>query len=291
MVVQRDEPVAQRAADHLVHRVVAPDVLAHEQQLAAAVEQPRGVQAAGAREGRLAQPVGQRGEQLARDRRAGGQRLGVDGDLLERALAADPARGGRVERARRRASRSSGPATSTMLAASSAAARPRAGRVDQPLAVQEAERELLVVAGRAHRHRERRAVDADLERLLDRDLVLDPRAAHRGVGAADADLGHAGGEQRAALEPVGERLQREVVADVERSRARVSSTSSSAACSAWASRLGVRRSASRRSVWRHELLGVGGDAGEVAVPEADELERVVERAGLGAPRGAPGALA
>ena len=40
----------------------------------------------------------------------------------------------------------------------------------------------------------------------------------------------------------------------------------------------------------HELLGAGGDAREVAVPEADELQRVVERAGLGPPRGAAGAL-
>ena len=79
-----------------------------------------------------------------------------------------------------------------MLASSSAVGPGGARGVDQPLAVQEAERELLVVARRSHRHRERRAVDADLQRLLDRDLVLDPRAAHRGVGAADADLGHAG---------------------------------------------------------------------------------------------------
>ena len=37
--------------------------------------------------------------------------------------------------------------------------------------MQEAERELLVVAGRAHRDRQRRAVDADLQRLLDGHLV------------------------------------------------------------------------------------------------------------------------
>src|SRR5947199_320386 len=46
-----------------------------------------------------------------------------------------------------------------------------------PLAREEADRQLLVLARRAHRHRERRAVDADLERLLDRQLVLDPLAA------------------------------------------------------------------------------------------------------------------
>ena len=68
----------------------------------------------------------------------------------------------------------------------------RAGGVDQPLAVQEPERELLVGARGAHRDRERGAVDADLERLLDRDLVLDPRAAHGRIRAADPDIGHAG---------------------------------------------------------------------------------------------------
>ena len=86
-----------------------------------------------------------------------------------------------------------------MLASSSAVGPAGRGRVDQPFAVQEPERELLVVAGRAHRHRERRAVDADLERLLDRDLVLDPRAAHRGVGAADPDLGHAATDEPASV--------------------------------------------------------------------------------------------
>jgi len=47
---------------------------------------------------------------------------------------------------------------------------------DQTLPRQEADRELLVLARRAHRDGQRVAVDADLERLLDRDLVLDPPA-------------------------------------------------------------------------------------------------------------------
>ena len=42
---------------------------------------------------------------------------------------------------------------------------------DQSLAGQEARRQLLVLARRAHRHRERDAVDADLERLLDGEIV------------------------------------------------------------------------------------------------------------------------
>ena len=58
-----------------------------------------------------------------------------------------------------------------MLAARSSVRPGRAAAFDQPLAVEEPERELLVVARRAHRHRQRGAVDADLERLLDRDLV------------------------------------------------------------------------------------------------------------------------
>ena len=57
-------------ADHLVHRVVAAYVLAHEQRLAAGGEQAGGVQAAGALEGGLAEPVRELGEERARDRRA-----------------------------------------------------------------------------------------------------------------------------------------------------------------------------------------------------------------------------
>ena len=43
--------------------------------------------------------------------------------------------------------------------------------VDEALAVEEAERQLVVVTGRAHRHRDRLAGDAYLERLLDGDRV------------------------------------------------------------------------------------------------------------------------
>ena len=58
---------------------------------------------------------------------------------------------------------------------------------DQPLPREKAHRELLVLARGAHRDGERLAVDADLERLLDRELValalaarhpLDPRLVH-----------------------------------------------------------------------------------------------------------------
>ena len=63
-----------------------------------------------------------------------------------------------------------------MFAARSAVGCAPSGR--DPFGEQESERELLVVARRPHRHGHRRAVDADLERLLDRELVR-PRLALR----------------------------------------------------------------------------------------------------------------
>jgi hypothetical protein len=50
-------------------------------------------------------------------------------------------------------------------------------RRDHALARQEAEREVGVVAGRAHHHRERRPADLDLERLLARDRIALSRRA------------------------------------------------------------------------------------------------------------------
>ena len=55
VVAQREEPVERGAADDLVHRVVAADVLAHDQELAVGVEEAGRVQAAGPGEGGLAQ--------------------------------------------------------------------------------------------------------------------------------------------------------------------------------------------------------------------------------------------
>jgi hypothetical protein len=46
------------------------------------------------------------------------------------------------------------------------------GAPQQPLARHEAQRQLAIVAGRAQRHRERAAVDADLERALHRERVV-----------------------------------------------------------------------------------------------------------------------
>ena len=164
-------PSSSIAADDLVHRVVAPDVLARQHELAVGVEQAGGVDAAGALERRLLEPVGQAGEERPGDRRPGRQRRAVDRDLLERALAAHAAGGGRVEAALAGvAGQRSGDLDRVDREVLGRAGGVRA--VDQALAVEEPERELLVVARRAHRHHERDAVDPDLERLLDRDVVV-----------------------------------------------------------------------------------------------------------------------
>src|ERR1700756_615674 len=86
-------------------------------------------------------------------------------DLLERALAAHATRRGRVEPPRARVARER--ALDLDYVRRAVPGRPRRARtVDQALAEQESERQFLVVARRAHRHRERLAVDPDLERLL-----------------------------------------------------------------------------------------------------------------------------
>ena len=73
MARERPALLAQRAAEHLVDRVVAPDVLAHREQLAVRVEEARRVQAAGAREAglRRREPLRQRREDAAASKRAG----------------------------------------------------------------------------------------------------------------------------------------------------------------------------------------------------------------------------
>ena len=112
-----------------------------------------------------------------------GQPRRVHGDLLERALAAHPARGRRVEAPRAGVAQERAADLDRVDARSSV--RPAScDAIDEPLAVEEAERELLVVAGRAHRDGQRRAVDADLQRLLDGDLVA--------LAVAHDDGGHRG---------------------------------------------------------------------------------------------------
>ena len=214
--MQRQQSVEQRAADDLVHRVVTPDVLAHEQRLATRGEQARGVHPAGAAEGRLAQTVGQRGEQRSLHRRAGGQLRCVDGDLLQRALAAHPARRRRVE-APGAGVAPQRPAHVDDVGGEVAGRAGLARRVDQPLAVEEAERELLVVAGRAHRDGQGGAVDADLQRLLDGDLVALAVALHDG--------GHAAGDGRAVAVAVAGDHDASAIAGVRLARSATGRTS------------------------------------------------------------------
>ena len=144
------------------------------------------MQAARVLEGGLLETVGEIGDQRAGHRGAVRQWRAVHGDLLERSLAAHSARRRRVE------------APLTGLVCERTLDLDRVGRedlrwtgiprpVDQALAVQESQRELLVVTRRAHRHRERAAVDPDLQRLLDGDRIgrpvvldLDVRARHPG---------------------------------------------------------------------------------------------------------------
>ena len=101
----------------------------------------------------------------------------LDRDRLERALAADAARRRRVEAALQRCRGRAGRVDLDRVRGE-IVGKPRAAR-PQALREAEAERELLVVAGRPHRHRDGRAADPDLERLLDRDDVVGLRRPER----------------------------------------------------------------------------------------------------------------
>ena len=92
------------------------------------------------------------------------------GHLLERSLAAHAARAGRVEAPLARVARQR--AGDIDRVGREVVGEPGfAGAIDQALAVEESQCQLLVVAGCAHGDKQRLAVDANLERLLDRDLV------------------------------------------------------------------------------------------------------------------------
>ena len=146
----------------------------------------------------------------ARDDRAGRDRVAAHLDLVERRLAADPARRRRDEvalgdprRVERRAPRWTVTSSSGWRMRRRVAERRRAttsGAVDQPLGPQEPDRQLVLVARGPHRDGDRRRVLAgsagpDLQRLLARqpvlaDLERPPRtattracAASRGVGS------------------------------------------------------------------------------------------------------------
>ena len=122
--------------------------------------------------------------QVALDRRR------LDRDRLERALAADAAGRGRVEAPPQPLRVEAGglDVDGVRGQVGRRATRPRA----QPLRDAEAERELLVVPRRPHRHRDRAAVDADLERLLDGDPVARrPRPGRGGRSTRATEYGGA----------------------------------------------------------------------------------------------------
>ena len=165
---------------------MAADVLAHAQRVAGAREKPRRVEATGGSERRLrlAQPVGKRGDERQRQPQLGFDPRRLDGHRFERSLAADSARGRRVE-------------------AALEARRVELGRVDlhlvrgeilgqscfvrpQTLGDAETKRELLVVARRPHGDGNRSPADPDLERFLDGHLVALGRA---GGKPEDIDTG------------------------------------------------------------------------------------------------------
>ena len=178
-----------------------------DEQLAVRREQAARVQPAGARERRLPQAVGQAASSVARDARPGATGGRVHGDLLQRALAADAARGGRVEAAR---ARLAGQRPVDLDRVRLERGRPAGARaVDQPLAVEEAERELLVLARRPHRDGDRARVHSDLQRLLDRDLVLEARGAYGRVRPTEFHVRHRVGllHARRPCRPAGRRLR------------------------------------------------------------------------------------
>ena len=206
--VQRHQAVEQRPPDDLVHRVVAPDVLARQRRArrrrrtARWRAAPRSARTRAARAGRAARLSSSRATTGP-----GRQRLADHRHLLDRPLAAHPARGRGVEAPEARDRAAAGPATSTVLAAKSAVGPAARDLVDQALGVQEAERQLLVLARGAHRHRQRPAVDPDLQRLLDRDQVVaavvadgGERARHAAQPALIARV-HRGRPDRAAAPP------------------------------------------------------------------------------------------
>ena len=159
---------------------MAADVLAHAEQLAVGREEPGRVQPAGRLERglRRSQPVRELRDERGVDAQVALDARRLDGDGLERALAADAAGGGGVEAALQAADVGAGRVdvdrVRGQIVGSAGVERP------QPLREAEAERELLVVAGGPHRHRDGHAGDPDLERLLDGDDVIHHRARHAG---------------------------------------------------------------------------------------------------------------
>ncbi len=181
---ERHDTVQQRASDHLVHSVVTSDVLAHDQRLAVRGEEARGVYSAGLLKGRLPQAARKLGEQRAGHEGPGTERPAVHGHLLQCALAANPTRGAGVEAAPAGIPQQR-PCHLDRVGREVLGQPCRSRLIDQPFGEQEPQGQLLVVARSAHRHRQRLAVDPDLQRLFDGDQVtaavvndLDRGAAH-----------------------------------------------------------------------------------------------------------------
>ena len=186
MIAQRQEPVEEGPPDHLVHRVVATDVLAGAHELAGRHEETGRVQASRRGEGglRLAEAVGQGRKECVGNRQRALDPRRLDGDRLERALAANAAGGGGVERPRQPIGIEAG---GFQLDRVRGQVVREAGRErPQPLREGEAERQLLVVAGCAHRHCHGSAADPQLEGLLDGEPVFallpagEAEQSHRG---------------------------------------------------------------------------------------------------------------
>ena len=186
MVGKRQQPVEERTPDHLVHRVVAADVLPRAHELAGGGEEARCVKPAsrGERRLRFAEAIGQEPDERTADRELALDGRRLDGDRLERTLATHAAGRRRVERARDPLGVEAGRLELDRVRRQ-VVGHPRRER-PEPLGERESERELLVVPGRSHRHGDGPSADPQLERLLDRDAVvhLRPvRQAHHAHGS------------------------------------------------------------------------------------------------------------
>ena len=95
-----------------------------------------------------------------------------------------------MKKEREDGSRSSGPATSTVLPARSAGGPASRGPSISPSPCRKPSASSSSWPGVRIVTASGRAVDADLQRLLDRDLVLEAVVDDGGVRAADADVGH-----------------------------------------------------------------------------------------------------
>ena len=185
--MHRDLAVEQRPADDLVHRVV------RRRPRARTAGRPR-ARSAPWRAGRRSRSRAARGGRAARPT-APGLRPGRQVGAWTSTSSSAPGRTPRTMRSCRSAARRVAGQRRADLddVRREVLGQPRRDGlrgVDEPLAEQEADRQLLVVARRAHRHRQRPAVDADLERVLDGDAVLHAVALHGHRQPAGGKVAH-----------------------------------------------------------------------------------------------------